>query len=49
MMTSAAPARNGQAVIAVEGLRKSYGKLTAVKNVDLEIRRGATSGIWYAA
>jgi ABC-2 type transport system ATP-binding protein len=44
-MTIAAPARNGQAVIAVEGLRKSYGKLTAVKNVDLEIRRGEVFGI----
>jgi len=44
-MTIAAPVRNGQAVIAVEGLRKSYGKLTAVKNVDLEIRRGEVFGI----
>ncbi|MGH2391149.1 MAG: ABC transporter ATP-binding protein [Chloroflexota bacterium] len=44
-MTIAAPTRNGQAVIAVQGLRKTYGKLTAVKNVDLEIGRGEVFGI----
>ena len=35
----------GQAVIAIAGLRKSYGKVLAVKQVDLEIRRGEVFGI----
>src|SRR5258707_10094803 len=34
-----------QAVIAIAGLRKAYGKTIAVKNVDLEIRHGEVFGI----
>jgi ABC-2 type transport system ATP-binding protein len=44
-MTIAAPTEIGQAVITVQGLHKSYGKLTAVKKVDLAIRRGEVFGI----
>ena len=46
--TAAAPAyerATGEAVIAIKGLRKSYGKLMAVKQVDLEIARGEIFGI----
>jgi ABC-2 type transport system ATP-binding protein len=32
-------------VIAIAGLRKAYGKITAVKHVDLEIRQGEVFGI----
>ena len=35
----------GDAIIAIEGLRKSYGKVVAVKHVDLDIRRGEVFGI----
>jgi ABC-2 type transport system ATP-binding protein len=35
----------GDAIIAIEGLRKSYGKLVAVKQVDLQIRQGEVFGI----
>jgi ABC-2 type transport system ATP-binding protein len=35
----------GDTVIAINGLRKSYGKLVAVKRVDLEIARGEVFGI----
>jgi ABC-2 type transport system ATP-binding protein len=35
----------GEAVISIKGLRKSYGKLAAVKRVDLEIARGEIFGI----
>src|SRR5665213_2600909 len=44
-MSIAAPTEIGQAVIAVQGLHKTYGKLTAVKKVDLAIRRGEVFGI----
>ncbi|MDB5077522.1 MAG: transporter related protein [Chloroflexi bacterium] len=45
MATTLMERETGQAVIAISGLRKSYGKLTAVKHVDLEIRRGEVFGI----
>jgi len=35
----------GQAVIAAHGLRKTYGKLVAVKQVDLDIQPGEVFGI----
>ncbi len=34
-----------EAVIRIEGLRKSYGKVIAVDGVDLEVRRGEVFGI----
>ncbi len=36
---------NSAVVIAIQGLRKSYGKLVAVKHLDLEIARGEVFGI----
>jgi ABC-2 type transport system ATP-binding protein len=44
----AAPAgagESGRAMIAIHGLRKSYGTVTAVKQVDLEIAQGEIFGI----
>ena len=35
----------GQAVIAIAGLHKSYGRVVAVKHVDLEIHKGEVFGI----
>ncbi len=45
MATSATSVETGQAVIAINGLHKAYGKVVAVKHVDLEIRRGEVFGI----
>lgn len=36
---------NSDAVISVEGLRKSYGNLEAVKGIDFEVRAGEAFGI----
>ena len=44
-MRAAAPPEIGQAVIAAHGLRKTYGKLVAVKQVDLDIQSGEVFGI----
>src|SRR5689334_19944318 len=38
------PSDRPQAAISVRGLRKSYGKLEAVRGVDLEIERGEIFG-----
>jgi ABC-2 type transport system ATP-binding protein len=45
LATSATTVETGQAVIAISGLHKTYGKLTAVNHVDLEIQRGEVFGI----
>jgi ABC-2 type transport system ATP-binding protein len=39
------PIDRPQAAISVRGLRKSYGKLEAVRGVDLEIERGEIFGV----
>src|SRR5262245_19778495 len=39
------PIDSPQAAISVRGLRKSYGKLEAVRGVDLEIERGEIFGV----
>jgi ABC-2 type transport system ATP-binding protein len=42
---TAAPGQTDQAIIAVEKLRKAYGKLVAVNDVDLAIAQGEVFGI----
>lgn len=37
-------ARNGDTVISVEGLRKTYGRLTAVDGIAFSVRRGEIFG-----
>ena len=37
--------RDTDAAVVVRGLRKSYGDVTAVDGVDLEIRRGEVFGL----
>jgi len=38
--SAAVPDSNGEAVISVKGLRKSYGDFEAVKGIDLEVGAG---------
>jgi ABC-2 type transport system ATP-binding protein len=45
MATATTERTTDQAVIAIAGLRKEYGKIVAVKHVDLEIRHGEVFGI----
>src|SRR5690242_12164490 len=45
MATATTERTTDQAVIAIAGLRKEYGKIVAVKHVDLEIRYGEVFGI----
>jgi ABC-2 type transport system ATP-binding protein len=37
--------KNGDEVLSVRGLRKTYGKLTAVNGIDLSVRRGEIFGL----